>query len=151
MWLYSSWMFLLMSCFHGIDGWNYFNGKKGPAPRKKVIRELSKLCPVLLVDEYRTSKACHRCGQDVQEMTADRVQICGNTLRNGEQCPMRVDRDINGAANIGQAGTCMLYGEDRPQHLRRPTTSTTKTPKKTKKRKILRVSVSAPKKRTRRS
>lgn len=38
------------------------HGARGPCPSKALIRALGLLCPVVLVDEFRTSKCCCGCG-----------------------------------------------------------------------------------------
>jgi len=38
--------------------------------------------PVLLVDDFRTSKTCHHCGNVVKN-TQNRVHFCGNSLKGG--------------------------------------------------------------------
>ncbi|CAM9199186.1 unnamed protein product, partial [Pylaiella littoralis] len=42
------------------DG-QFGHGSRGPCPRKALIRALGVLCPVVLVDEFRTSKCCCGC------------------------------------------------------------------------------------------
>jgi len=86
------------------------HGSRGPSPRKKVIRSISKICPVLLVDDFRTSKTCHHCGNVVKN-TQNRVHFCGNSLKGGSRCPMIIGRDVGAGANMG----CYLNERQRKE------------------------------------
>jgi len=100
----------------------------GPCPRKKLISKIARLAPVLITNEFRTSMMHHVCGEKIQS-TEGRVLTCGNNA-GGAICQTGIDRDINGAANIGRRGLAMLRGQPPPEHLLDPRS------KNKKKRKI---------------
>ena len=50
-------------------------------------------CKVYVIDEYRTSKTCSRCGEVKDDLGSDKVFIC-------DHCGHTIDRDNNGAINI---------------------------------------------------
>lgn len=96
------------------DG-DFGNGKRGPCPRKAVISAIGRICPVLLVNEDYSSTKCHRCGNYMTQV--GRRQQCRNTLVGGRVRRFDIDRDTNGALNIGQIGLLQLRGLPRPLHL----------------------------------
>lgn len=60
------------------------SGPKGPI--KAVAKELSKLCPVILTDEYNTSKICSGC--EIQTVTHPVCkQKCRTLIKTGEKLP----------------------------------------------------------------
>jgi hypothetical protein len=53
------------------------HGRVGPCPRKKLIKKLSELTVVILIDEYRTSKmCCGACGCEAHQLKGSRVLRC---------------------------------------------------------------------------
>ncbi len=50
-------------------------------------------CKVVITDESYTSKTCGGCGELNDSLGSKKVFTC-------ENCPYKVDRDINGARNI---------------------------------------------------
>jgi len=89
-------------------------GTQGPCPKKSLIREIAKLCPVLLISEWCTSAKCHKCHQRIQVFQGRRV-ICGN-----EGCDYEGDRDENACGNMGQGAVNLMQGRPHPPHLTRP-------------------------------
>ncbi|CAM9125041.1 unnamed protein product, partial [Sphacelaria rigidula] len=78
------------------------HGARGPCPRKALIRALGVLCPVLIVDEFRTSKCCCGCGTPLKQVGGSRVFRCERQTDEGRACPVgKIDRDTNGSVNIG--------------------------------------------------
>ncbi|CAM9677365.1 unnamed protein product [Chrysoparadoxa australica] len=102
------------------------HGGRGPCPRKALIRALGLRCPVVLVDEFNTSKMCCGCGSKLAQVGDSRVFRCkGQTDGDSSSCFVSdmdcIDRDINGAVNIGYAGALQLLGRSRPSYLERKT------------------------------
>jgi Putative transposase DNA-binding domain len=100
------------------------HGRRGPLPRKALIRAIALLVPVVLMDEFRTSMMCCGCGLKLVQVEGSRVYQCVSRTPEGENlsCSVRfIDRDINAAVNIAMCGIRMLLGLDRPQHLCRAT------------------------------
>jgi hypothetical protein len=98
--------------------------RAGPLPRKALLRVLGQLCPVVLTDEYYTSKKCAGgCGDLLKQVQGSRVFRCDNSQRDasGSCCVTFIDRDVNGAVNIAMVGVYMLLGRTRPHYLVRPT------------------------------
>lgn len=106
------------------DG-QFAHGSRGPCPRKALIRALGVICPVVLVDEFRTSKCCYGCGTPLTQVRGSRVFRCENQTDESRACSVgHIDRDVNGSVNIGVAGVCKLLGLARPSFLcRKPTTA----------------------------
>ena len=99
------------------DG-QFAHGSRGPCPRKALIRALGVICPVVLVDEFRTSKCCYGCGTPLTQVGGSRVFRCGNQTDESLACSVGyIDRDVNGSVNIGVAGVCQLLGLERPSFL----------------------------------
>lgn len=87
----------------------------GPLPRKDFLRSCALRGVVVLIDEYKTTQMCSRCGAKLIKNTVTRVFRCASeTCRDRE-----VDRDINAAENIGSILICKLNGRQAPVHLRR--------------------------------
>lgn len=98
-------------------------GKRGPLPRKAMLKKLAEICCVVLTDEFRTSQRCCGCGEKLQQVKESRVFRCksSSTGDNLHGCSVEfIDRDVNGAVNIGRCGVCSLQGADRPRYLCRP-------------------------------
>ena len=104
------------------DG-QFAHGSRGPCPRKALIRALGVICPVVLIDEFRTSKCCYGCGTPLTQVGGSRVFRCGNQTDESLRCSVGyIDRDVNGSVNIGVAGVCELLGLERPSFLCRTST-----------------------------
>ena len=81
---------------------------------------------MISIDEYRTSKTCHKCGAENEyrrKIIADNgsrsypsygVLSCKNLY-----CGITMNRDVNGARNIHHLLYNYLNGLDRPSWLRR--------------------------------
>jgi hypothetical protein len=94
------------------------HGARGPCPRKALVRALGVLCPVLMVDEFRTSKCCCGCGTPLKQVDGSRVFRCESQTDEGRACPVgKIDRDTNGSVNIGVCGVHQLLGLERPSYL----------------------------------
>lgn len=94
------------------------HGARGPCPRKALIRALGILCPVVLVDEFRTSKCCCGCGVPLKQVDGSRVFRCSSQMDESRSCSVRfIDRDTNGSVNIGVCGVFQLLGLKRPSFL----------------------------------
>ncbi|KAG5187444.1 hypothetical protein JKP88DRAFT_307688 [Tribonema minus] len=96
------------------------HGSRGPLPRKALIRAIALLVPVVLMNEFRTSKACCGCGKNLVQVNGSRVFRCISCTPEGDNldCSVRfIDRDINASVNIAICGINMLLGRTRPQHL----------------------------------
>ncbi|CAN0519073.1 unnamed protein product, partial [Ectocarpus sp. 8 AP-2014] len=99
------------------DG-QFGHGSRGPCPRKALIRALGVICPVVLVDEFRTSKCCCGCGIPLKQVDGSRVFCCESQTDENLSCSVGfIDRDTNGAVNIGVCGVLQLLGLDRPSYL----------------------------------
>jgi transposase len=79
------------------------------------------MCPVVLVNEYLTSKMCHGCGQQLQRTQESRLFRCVSTSQtSATHCSVgTVDRDTNGAANIATCGVRQMLSLCRPKFLQR--------------------------------
>jgi putative transposase len=49
------------------------------------------------VDEYKTSKTCHKCNKYKEDLGANKTYKC-------EGCKIEIDRDVNAAINIKNGG-----------------------------------------------
>ncbi len=81
---------------------------------------------VVMVDEFNTTKCCHRCGSVLDKIYKDvegrSVEVRGIRLCHtcGEQDkPLHRNRDLNAARNILAALVAHLTGRMRPLHLQR--------------------------------
>jgi hypothetical protein len=93
---------------------------------KRVFKMLSVKGAVIPIDEFRTTRCCHRCGCDMEKVMVQcgekmvenrRVRLCAAC--GTEDSPRRRNRDRNAAMNILQVLESFLRGEDRPMYLRR--------------------------------
>jgi transposase len=82
-----------------------------------------------MVDEFRTSKTCHCCG-DVLRGVVEREKNfkkgapAGAVDRGVKHCARStcstfLDRDVNAALNMLKVTLTLLRGVERPQHLQR--------------------------------
>jgi hypothetical protein len=87
-------------------------GGKGYAcvPKKKLIRDLAVRAPVVLVNEFRTSKLCPFDYKEVIDTVKssikneNRIRQCSTVNETFSKCPLCHDRDSIGAVNITQKG-----------------------------------------------
>lgn len=108
--------------------------KKSPAgPVKRLERQLSNHCQVVPVDEFRSSKLCHRCHGCTENMRCEKVCADGVSrrvkvhsvlfCRNSKSCHgMTMNRDVNASRNILRL---LEAGTDRPLAFRREVLSCT--------------------------
>ncbi len=95
-------------------------GRRGPCPRKALLRSIGLLAPVVLVHEYNTSKCCCSCGSVLKQIDCSHVIRCPKSQTGENRCPAHtIDRDLNGASNIAVCGARQLYNLHRPDYLRR--------------------------------
>lgn len=96
---------------------------------RRALRALGKY-DVLMVNEYRTSKACSKaCGGTCErfrwrEKDGDPRSSLVWGLTRCTTCGELWNRDHNGARNIRLAALAALDGDERPAHLRRQPTTT---------------------------
>lgn len=90
---------------------------------------------VLLVDEFRTSKACNKCGCNVENFLrrpsgrpwkrGEEVLVHGLVRCTNASCGIKWNRDFNAALNILEAARCSVFGQERPMKLMRGIIRTT--------------------------
>jgi hypothetical protein len=114
------------------------------------IRALGCRAKMEMIDEFNTTKCCHRCGHEMkrtwkmrwnseesQRWIPERRRMLGLTwvenrrIRSCHFCerenePVRRNRDLNAALNILAALEAKLDGRPRPEHLRRSSTNPSK-------------------------
>ncbi len=88
----------------------------------KVLK-IKRLVKTVPVDEYNTTKCCHRCDNIMQlipchERNCQRYRLC--THCSQETGGKRRHRDVNAARNILHLLDLMIEGKERPEHLRCP-------------------------------
>jgi hypothetical protein len=99
---------------------NFSGGGHGHVsiPRKKLVRILSQHVPVVLTNEYCTSKHCPLCLRELNDIKCDKEdpttiqrfrQCKTETIESSEfRCPFSkekmIDRDDGGSTNITQKG-----------------------------------------------
>lgn len=81
-----------------------------PAPVTKVRNFLARKGRVVLVDEYRTSKVCHRCHNEMMQ----HPHVHATKHCQSESCSWSWNRDANAARNIAHLFECHLAGRARP-------------------------------------
>lgn len=96
---------------------------------RRVMQQMRKeaVGRIEFIDEYCTTKCCHKCGQlmGVLKKTIDGrlkevrgIRLCHTCgIKNK---PLRRNRDVNAARNILNALVALLRGQPRPTHLCRP-------------------------------
>ena len=105
--------------------------KKHPtAPIKKFRNELKKHCDVVEIDEWGTSKTCHKCHQPIElyknrvvrkkrDGTKTRAKMCyiNSVIRcSSNECSLCcMDRDINASKNILLLLQLQKTGKKRPE------------------------------------
>ena len=103
--------------------------RKARGPAKRIEAALGRLCTVVSIDEFRTSKMCAECGQVLKPMRGKEhqqgvegtlkdlweVRLCSN-----KACNAHVHRDINAARNMLAILICWARHSLRPPHVKRP-------------------------------
>ena len=125
----------------GYGDWAPRKGGGGPTKRVRdsAFRVFRAQGPgrILMVDEFRTSKTCHCCG-DVLRGVVEREKNfkkgapAGAVDRGVKHCARStcstfLDRDVNAALNMLKVTLTRLRGEERPQHLQRESVLITST------------------------
>jgi len=81
-----------------------------PVPVTKIRNFLARKGRVVLVDEFLTSKTCHRClGLTAQSATSFTSKHCQSV------CHSTWNRDVNAARNIGRLFRVHMAGQQRPR------------------------------------
>jgi len=89
-----------------------------PTPTLTLRRYLARSGRVVLVDEYRTSKTCSVCGDEMHKHPG------AWSIYHCKSCKITWSRDRNAALNIAHVYERHHAGQPRPAHLcRQPTTS----------------------------
>ncbi|NBW28745.1 MAG: hypothetical protein EBR38_09300 [Flavobacteriaceae bacterium] len=86
--------------------------KRGPV--KQIKEELKRWCPVMDVDEFRTSKLCCCCHSNCKKVLFDGKEVNSVLRCTNNECGITIDRDINGSKNIFMLFNKMLSGQARP-------------------------------------
>jgi hypothetical protein len=129
--------------------WNGGNGtpisRRASGPLQEIKLELMSRArvTVVMVDEYLTSKTCHRCYEKLVNMKAHtttrvrrwqgvetRTEMHGQRVHSILHCKSSdcqkkgiqstMNRDVNASKNILNIGICTLKGEPRPAAMCRP-------------------------------
>ena len=99
------------------------------APILKLKNELKKWCKVVDIDEYRTSKTCHACFNEIvlyknRQIKKDRDGIMKARMSNvhsvirccSNECKLCcMDRDVNAAKNMLLLLQLQIEGKERPE------------------------------------
>lgn len=85
-----------------------------PAPVTKVRNYLARKGRVVLVDEYRTSKICHKCYSEMEQHPSRHT-----TKHCKSVCRLSRNRDGNAAQNIATLFKAHMSGLPRPVAMRR--------------------------------
>ena len=114
-------------------------------PRKSLLRVLATKAIVLIVDEYRTSKMCSKCGEELEEPKPEKIKkekLKKMTILEEDKmkrlltkwtksdkwhvrccenksCVPYWSRDVNASVNILMIGFSLLTVGERPQYLDR--------------------------------
>ena len=87
--------------------------RRGPVNALK--EELKRWCPVVSVNEFRTSKLCCCCHCETTKVKFDGKQVNSVLRCSNNECGITIDRDINGSKNIYMVFNKMLKGETLPK------------------------------------
>jgi len=121
--------------------WSKTSIKGLPPTKGKGLRTMFRKygIPVLLVNEYNTSKKLYQTGQELENFLKirlkNKIRECHGLLRSKSaiisksgQWLQIVNRDINGALNIRMKGECELRNKIVPDYLRPSKQNTSKVP-----------------------
>ena len=81
------------------NGSNGHNRGCQPVPNKLLLYHFSKRTPILLINEFNTSKLCHKCHN---ELSKEALTPEGERIKSCTTCHLDLDRDVNAALNIKQ-------------------------------------------------
>jgi transposase len=79
-----------------------------------VKNKFQKLCEVVDVDEFRTSKLCCHCHCEMAKHKFNGKEINIVLHCSNNKCGITIDHDINGARNIFMLLEKMIQKERRP-------------------------------------
>jgi len=112
------------------------NGKgETSVPTKGIVKLLIKYFKsrgiefrIVSINEYKTTKCCHMCGNDLDNILDS---ITSRVIRGLKSCchcgtetdPVLLNRDANAAINILLCLEAKVYGLEWPTHLRRPSSA----------------------------
>jgi hypothetical protein len=86
------------------------------SPTTALSKRCSEHYSMIFIDEFRTTKCCHRCGDELKGMKREGREIRGLRCCRSSNClkAQLVSRDLNAALNIL---ACYHAGTNRPKHL----------------------------------
>ena len=110
------------------DGTFSHSRKHAPVPKKQVVKTLAVRGPVVLLDEYNTSKMCPCGTSELQDKPSTDNDIhrlrCHKVCGQGGPCcvesvltPAKMDRDVLATINFLLCAGCAVGGRERPEHL----------------------------------
>ena len=94
---------------------------------KRIIKMLNiqQYVKIVNIDEYNTTKCCHRCGTIMNKLTTShgkeclRYRVCTQCTHNQTLCKRR-NRDVNASKNILKILECKVNDLPRPEYLHNP-------------------------------
>lgn len=105
---------------YGAAKFNPTNKNELSAPTTSLSRKCSKHYITKMEDEFRTSKMCSSCGEELKvikrEVEGKVREVRGLRWCGSTKCRKFVNRDLNAAVNILK---CFLAGNNRPNYLAR--------------------------------
>ncbi|KAI3656090.1 hypothetical protein MP638_004512, partial [Amoeboaphelidium occidentale] len=100
---------------YGGGGFSHNSRGHPPTPNKHLFLELKLRTRYRLVPEFRTSKLCSLCDNELVQYDIWSIRSCNNN-----NCWTRWNRDINGARNIRRVFLHMnANGGEKPEPFRR--------------------------------
>ncbi|KAI3656402.1 hypothetical protein MP638_000399 [Amoeboaphelidium occidentale] len=100
---------------YGGGGFSHNSRGHPPTPNKHRFLELKRRTRCRLVPEFRTSKLCSKCDNELVQSDIWSIKSCNNN-----NCWTRWNRDVNGARNIRRVFLHMnANGGEKPEAFRR--------------------------------
>jgi hypothetical protein len=90
----------------------------GAGPVKTIKRNLARYCTVIDADEFRTSKQCSNCCEELSDRTEDgqaQLRFGLRCCRNSKCSSSWWNRDVNACRNIGHIFLCRQLGLKVPK------------------------------------
>ena len=118
----------------GVGNASFAPSGKGetPVPTTGIIKLLSRYLKcrgmeykIVQVDEFRTTKCCHQCGNVLDNLRDSETHHVIRGLKSCRHCgttktdPVLLNRDANAAINILLCLEAMVNGRERPKYLKR--------------------------------